>query len=263
MNYRVLTLLFWILISCNTNIKKEYYSNGNLKELKYYGKKNSQSDSMIVYFEEYKGIPKSIITLKEDSVYYQKKYYQNGRIESEGYYINNENFKIGKWEFHNIKGYKESVMEYMNIRNKSYLNQSWTFNKEGDTLYGDKGHFYETNLSDTLKLDKVNRIQFFLKEPFLSSQSQVYILLPKDEESLNKYFYNEKFIEWDTIKNVALRYKNKKYINYNLNVVFDIQPMSSGKKKLKGIILEKGKLPNDKSKLAIRKIYFNIPYYVN
>ena len=263
MNYRILIFFCCVFISCNKNgISKKYYSNGNLKEKRYSTKNKTQFDSMIVYFEKFRNIPKSSIFLKNDSTYYQRNYFNNGNIKSDGHFVKNENFKIGKWKFYSINGYKESVMEYLNIRDKSYLNQTWVFDKKGDTLFGNKGHFYETNVSDTLLLGKANRIHFFLKEPFFSSESDVFVLLPKDEETLKDYFQNENTIEWDSIENIASRYKKVEYEDYNLNVVFDIQPIGVGEKKLRGIIMEKGQLPDDKSKYAIRKIYFDIPYYV-
>ena len=136
-----------------------------------------------------------------------------------------------------------------------YLNQRWLYNKEGDTI---GGNYYELKYISIKDKNEVLRLHFALKQPLISSDSELFICIPRSEK-LNTFFSNEKELRWDTIPNLKNRFENQgKYLNRNLDVVFDIESQDLLNNTLRGFLLEKYLKENDSIDFATRKIYFNL-----
>ena len=280
--YAFITIILLNLCSCQTNeivenypsgkvkaiykikdskihgVYKEFYENGNLKKEVYYseGIKDSVSHN---YFEKKNHVLSSTVFWKKDKVVYQKNYFFKGGLKSEGEVLN-DSLKIGKWDFYSQNGYKSEIAEFINLKNKSFLNQKWMINEQGDTIDG--GNYYKLKMKDTVDLGKSFRVHFYLEKPVISYSSQLFVLLPK-ENSLKENFSNEDQIKWDTIENISQRFRNRKtYQDRNHDVIFDLESDKAGIKRLRGVLLEKSTIEKDSFDFVTRKMYFDIPYYV-
>ncbi len=286
MKYLLSLIILIILFSCN-NAKREneYYANGNLKyeviivDDKYNGlykeyyedgtlkiegnfEEGLKQGQFVQYYKPVDKLLKSETSWKNDTLYYQKDIGKNDYIVSEGKLDNG--LKIGKWKYYDSnEGYLKEIQEFFVIKDSTYLNQNWLFNKNRDTLA--KGNHYKLMSKDTLKYSQ-QRVYFFLKQPYFSYDSDFVVCLPKDDNKLKDDFSNENMIEWDTIDNLANRFRNQgKYSDRNHDVVFDLDYQSSGKKRLRGVLVEKQTLKNgDTSKydFATRKIYFDKELFI-
>lgn len=285
MKYSLLTILLILLISCNDIKKeKEYYTNGNLKyevainndiydgnykeyyedgSLRVEGNfdKNLKDGLFTQYYKSTDKLLKTETLWKNDTSYYQKNIGLPGNILSEGALDNNR--KVGKWKYYDEnKGYLKEIQEFLIVRDSTYLNQNWLLNNEKDTLT--EGNHYKMMSSDTLD-NKQQRVYFFLKQPYFSYDSNLVVLIPRDDDKLKDDFTNENTIKWDTIDNLANRFRSQgKYSDRNHDVVFDLDYLSAGKKRLRGILLEKQTVKSDTSNydFATRKIYFDKEFYV-
>ncbi|MGS2764559.1 toxin-antitoxin system YwqK family antitoxin [Sinomicrobium sp. M5D2P9] len=281
---RIIILLI-LFVSCyNSKKEKEYYTNGSLKyevTIDDYGYNGSYKEyyedgtlrikgSFIdnlkqgLFTEYYKSTDKLLKTetfWKNDTSYYQKNIGKSGYILSEGALVNNR--KFGKWKYYDDnEGYLKEIREFFIIKNSTYLNQNWLLNSEQDTLT--KGNHYKIISSDTLDYEQ-QRIYFFLKQPYFSYDSDLLVLIPRNNDELKDDFSNEETIEWDTIDNLANRYKNqRKYGDRNHDVVFDLDYLSAGKKRLRGVLLEKENVKSDtlNYEFTTRKIYFDKEVYI-
>lgn len=282
----VLQLIFLALIvSCNSSKKeKEYYANGKLKYevtinddgyngdyKEYYEdgtlriegvfKDNLKQGLFTHYYKPKDRLLKTETLWENDTSYHQKNIGKSGNVLSEGELKNN--LKVGKWEYYEENnGYLKEIQEYLIIRDTTYLNQNWLLNREKDTF--PKGNHYKMMSPDTLNYEQ-QRIYFFLKQPYISYDSELVVLLPRNDDELKEDFSNESTIEWDTIDNLANRFRNQgKYGDRNHDVVFDLDYLSAGKKRLRGVLLEKQNTESDTSKFdfTTRKIYFDKEIYI-
>ncbi|WP_298537804.1 hypothetical protein [uncultured Algibacter sp.] len=241
---------------------KEYYTNGNLKLLHNY-KNGRLVDSSLFYNEK--------TSLKIDYIRYysndgiKEVVFDNGVLLKEGF-VNDKNIGIGKWKFYNKKGLLEIVREYKIINNEQYLNQSWSFNKKGDTVYG--GNFCKIDVvKDTISLLEPFRAVAYLYVPlFENANSEATVCLPYDENvNFDKNFSNDGKIQIDTFYNLKKDIKNQQWFpnnNPNYTVVFGKKFKTSGKKIIRGYVLEFYENNNDSINREERKIYFEKEVYV-
>lgn len=233
-------LLIILLISCkdteNANIKKMYFPSKNLKyEV---GISNGRYEGR--YME----------------------YYENGNLKVEGNYTNG--FKNGLFTYYHDKGkLLKEVREYIIVKNSSYLNQRWLFNKKGDTLK--KSNYYTLMTKNTLKKDK-QVLHIYLEEPFFSYDSELFFCIPRKEGILKNDFSNQNAIEWDTILSLSNWFKNQnKYRDRNHDIIFDLDYETTGKKRLRGILVEKMIKPKKDTSdydFVTRNIYFDKEFFI-
>lgn len=162
-------LLIILLFSCDKeHHKRTYYVNGVLKEERVYLKEelkkkfefdsigiikkkvfytNGKLDSLM--FFNY-GIKRSMRLIFADSIY-DKLYFENGKIESEGR-IFNDSLAIGWWMFYHKNGLLKAKREYFITCNKSVFNQAIVFDEKGDTIFRDDdfnlSSFYDFQVTD-------------------------------------------------------------------------------------------------------------------
>lgn len=258
-----LFLLSVFLFSCS-NKKKEYYDNGNLKAqyqisqngllegkfISYF--KNGNIKSIDLYRENIKVdstiIYDSIIPDKVKLIYlwnrtskdsFYVKNYEDNEVLNEGYIYKAK--KVGKWKYYKDKKL-EKVLEYINIKNETYLNQGWFFDKLGDTIKG-VGNNYKFNYS-VFQKKKQNEIDIFIKyNPLINNNSNVVLLF---SEQLNKDFSNTNEIVFDTI------FLTNNKVNFKYIV------KKEGGIKLRGIIKEYANIvPTDSIVYKERLIYLD------
>ncbi len=241
---------------------KEYYSNGNLKLLHSY-KNGKLIDSSLFYDEKISSKIDFIRYYNNDSI--KEIVFENGVIQKEGF-INKENIAVGKWNFYNEKGLLDIIREYKIINGEQYLNQSWYLNGKGDTIYG--GNFSKIDIvKDTISLLEPFRAVAYLYVPlFEEENSQAIVCLPyEDEVNFDENFANDGKIRLDTFFNLKRDIKNKQWFpnnNPNYTVVFGKKFKTSGKKIIRGYILEYYENNKDIIRREERKIYFEKEVYV-
>lgn len=155
---------------------------------------------------------------------------------------------------------KDSIVEYININGKEYANQIWIVDKKNDTI---GGNYFDTFIMDTTELGKVTKLQFTLTKPTIKWESDMFVVLP-DEEKLKEDFSNLSEIKLDTFhsfKNDGI--SNDKLLNLDLPLnhiaEFGIEYSTSGKKRIRGLIVERGKV---KGKGYERRLFFDKTVYV-
>lgn len=232
---------------------KEYYKDGKQKTIMTYRDGLKQDTSFHFYEPDYK-YSKSEILWENDTAYYQKNYDKSGNLISEGD-LAEYNFKIGKWKFYDSNGSLKEIQEFSNIDNSTYLNQKWLFNKERDTIGG--GNYFELKKTYVGENNETLRLHFNLKQPLISIDSELFVCIPKSKD-LKADFSNESNIEWDTISNIAKRFRNQnRYTDRKFDVIFDIDKNEN--ESLRGFLLEKSIDKIDSLDFVTRKIYFDIP----
>lgn len=258
--YIILFGVISFLMSCNSkNEVVEYYENGNPKAVYIY-EKGIKQDSSIHFYETPKGAIKAIKYWENDNVYYQKDFFENGNLMREGSLLR-DNFRIGKWDLYSPENYKSEVIEYFNINNESYRNQTWKLNNRGDTILG--GNFYRLlHFQDTVFYNQPSRTHFLLKQRLL--EGELFVCLPKKGMTVKLDFSNEYEITWDTINNIFREFKNDpKYESAKYDVIFGLVSDKNGLNTLRGYLLEIEDIRHsDTLDFITRKIYFDIPYYV-
>ncbi|CAM1363672.1 hypothetical protein TSEDIMI_220034 [Tenacibaculum sediminilitoris] len=282
-NIIVIILIFLIYYSCNLDDKlnKAYYPSGNLKFIEYLGDAK-KLDSSYWYYDNSKKVLKTKVLrrLSYDSIIH---YYKNGNTFNTG----KETFdglKFGNWTRYTKEGYKSDIREYFIIKNKSIINRRFYFNKQGDTVwYGRKFNRYDQNEYRRDTTPSRNSIMVFfdfyhgdtisLKEPFASSvrcgtpllreyNSEITMLLAKEDDNFNERFSNENEVKLDTFRNIKYDKDNidnftgpdKQYV-----AVFGRWFKTPGEKTLRGYMLEHAK--NDSVSLE-RRVYFEKKIYV-
>tara|TARA_R110002012_G_scaffold320721_1_gene545204 strand:+ start:68 stop:670 length:603 start_codon:yes stop_codon:yes gene_type:complete len=166
---------------------------------------------------------------------------------------------IKKFEIANGK-IKDSIVEYLEINGKEYANQIWL------TDYNDQyigGNYFEAFIKDTTKLGEVTRLRFWL-EPTISYESEMYVLLPIDDDKLENDFSNLFELKLDTfpsLKNDGIPHPELTDLNLHLNYIteFGLEYEESGKKRVRGVIIERGKL-NEKG--YERRLFFDKTFYI-
>lgn len=250
--------------SLHNNIKdgkyEEFYINGNPKMLCLY-ENGVIKDSSVYFYENKNGLIKSIKYWKKGNIYFQKDFFENGKIMRSGKLLK-DNFRIGIWNLYSCYNYKSEVIEYLNINNKSYRNQTWKLNNKGDTIFG--GNFYEfRKKKDSVGYNEPNRFHFSLTQRVLTN-STLYLCIAKKGNTLKSDFSNQYKIPLDTIKNMSIEFKNNPVLKVRkYDVLFDISPRKIGRDTLRGFLLEKEVVKNNHNvDFVTRQVYFSIPYYV-
>lgn len=272
--YLILMIVFFA--GCTNKEKVTYHTNGNvkirvsLKDSKYEGTlheynedgslkskyeySNGERQGISVHFYEpgYK-FSKSEISWEDNKAVYQKNFGKDSLLVSEGGLLK-YNFKIGTWKFYGKNGQIDEKQEFINVDGEPYLNQNWKYNQKGDTI---GGNYYK--VKTTFSKDDLVRVHFFLAQPLISYESELYVCLPKGK-GLKNDFSNEESYNWDTIYNLEKRFKSQgKFMNANHDVVFDLELKDSMDKNLKGFLLEKSNEALDTVDFITRKIYFDLP----
>src|SRR5690606_25579696 len=83
------------------------------------------------------------------------------------------------------------------VDGKSYTNQIWLINPKGDTLES-RGNYFYFNAKDTVLVNEVIRLNFYLFRLYNSYSSNVEVILPVNDEDLKNDFSNLFEIERDT-----------------------------------------------------------------
>jgi len=259
---KVIYLLGFLFIICFTSceendIKKEkkFYESGNLKEIIFYNKSN-MVDSIISYYDTNSNNKKQKISLK-NGLRKLRKFSREGELIKEGL-VNKEGQKVGKWI--NYIGDTTKVYEYLNINGKEYLNQTWIKNQNGDTI---EGNYYQLSLKDTVFVNEVITLRLFYKEPIISLNSEIILLLPKSNEILAD-FSNINQSKLDTIFSLEHDEYNNHLQDLPLNhmLMTKFQFSKPGNKKIRGILKELYNPKNDSISLKERVIYFDENIFV-
>ncbi len=226
---------------------KEFYKNGNLKAIYNY-KKGIEVDSAIFYNAN-ESISKIDKILPNDTIY--SKEFKDGLLESEGKYINKKN-AIGKWKFYKKNGKIDKIIEYINLCGKSYANQGWYFDEQGDTIKKD-GNYYEIKFFPK-KIKKNQKILFEITyKPIIYINSEVLFCFDTENKATRDFcnIHQLKLIE---------AYKSSDILK--INITFE----SSGKKNVRGYIKEffnKRPTKQDSATYGERFVYFDMPIKVD
>ena len=184
-----------------------------------------------------KGLPK---VDKKDTTYYV-----NGGIKSIGESLNNGN-PIGEWHYFDSTGILTKKVQYLKIQGKSFPNQEWDFDKNGDTI-DNSGTYYDLKiLKDTIQINEPVKAKLDLISDFFKNEkSEIFIVLPKDYSiNFNSDFSNISEVELDTTYNLNKELEMRKDIGLSPNTdfgksaVFGRYFTSTGPKKFRGIIVE-------------------------
>ncbi|NAY93487.1 hypothetical protein GTQ34_16365 [Muricauda sp. JGD-17] len=183
---------------------------------------------------------------------------KNGTVNNSGNSISSDSLeRTGIWKYAvNNESIKDSIVEFLKINGRDYVNQIWLVNKERDTV---GGNYFNMYLNDTTKLGEVTRIRFELAQPAISKDSEVYVLLPVEVSDLEEEFSNFFDLELDTVhslKNDGISHPKLADSGLKLNhiVEFGIEYSTPGKKRIKGIISEKGLFNGKESE---RRLFFD------
>lgn len=181
-------------------IYRKYYKSGNIKQVDIYDN-DVKVDSSVYYFEDYQNQIKEIRYFNDSSlriVGYDRK----GNKTKEGKSLMDDpSYRIGKWTFHKQKTKTDSIVEYITVDGKSYVNQIWHKNIKGDTILG-RGNYTEIVKKDSFDLGDLVRLRFILMESFYGVNSDIIIIIPKDENLLKEDYSNLLEIERDTIQSL-------------------------------------------------------------
>ncbi len=251
-------------------IFKEYYRNGNLKEIHNY-KNDILIDSSIYYYKKPSKSLRKIIFRINDSIskytYYNNKV--NKIIKSEGMSYK-DSILIGKWKYY-VNGVLIRVSEYKNIENKTYLNQEWDFNANGDTIC--VGSFFRLikNVKDTLKINQKFASLVYVRCPYFKEEkSEILVCLPiSNTVNFNNDFSNIDMLDYTCFNNFETLKITDVSEGVSTNLLSRIEQKfnTTGHKFIRGIIheylvKEKDSLGLDKALENAHKMYFEIPVYV-
>ncbi|MEE9407594.1 MAG: hypothetical protein V3V28_05915, partial [Polaribacter sp.] len=286
---KLLLILFFtiLLFSCGNQKQKfnnnaKYYDSGNIKEKWFFGKmifdsisyqdtdlKNILIDSTkVLYFDNHKN------TIGGITFYFQKKhktlvFYLNGVLGREGYAIK-DSLAIGIWKHYNRDGKLKSYSQFKNIKGKSYLNQNWHHNKDGDTIGG-----YYFNMpyikGDTIKLSE--EFKFFVQVPVPYFQDKSKILVctsASDTLNFNSDFSNKGNVPESCAYDIETNSDDMKFapdIKHSHASMTFKKFKTPGNKLVRGIIYEylvkeKDSLGLEKALENAHKMYFEIPVFV-
>jgi hypothetical protein len=232
----------------NRKIEKEFYEN-------------EKSEYKITYHKN-----------GYDSVIYK---YRNGEIYKTGK-LRNKN-KYGNWFIYDSLKDLRQIREFVIVNNSTYLNRVFHL-KNGDTLAkkydlitaqqefaGDTLNFNNTTYnfikvlsSDTISINEPFAAYALSGSPTMRNlNSQVIVLVGKEKNNFNSDFSNLKEVKLDTFYNAnidTINQKNFPGYNWNYVVAFGKYFGTSGKKTIKGYILEYAESPFKDSLLINQNI---------
>ncbi len=282
MKYLYLFIVLCVF-SCN-KANKEYHDNGKIKK-KYFKKNDKYEGQFLEYFENgfLKEKHKYFNGVKIDSSFYYNstqnlveiKIWKNNEthksiifndkneIEKEGLLSNKDSLnRIGVWRFSKKREPKiDSLVEYKFVNKKSYANQIWLVKNEKDTLIS-KGNFFNSLIiNDTSIAGDVMRLRFVLTKPFFSNDSEMFVIVPYKNSDLTKDFSNIYEIKHDTFPsliNDGIPHPEVADLNLNHITEFGLKYSSSGKKIVRGIIVEKSK---ENNQYVERRLFFEEHFF--
>ena len=154
-----------------------------------------------------------------------------------------------------------SIVEFLKINGRNYVNQIWLVNNEKDTV---GGNYFNLYLNDSTKLGEITRIRFELVEPTISKESEIYVLMPSDESDLDEQFSNFFDLKLDTLhslKNDGIPHPELANLGLDLNhiVEFGIEFLTPRQKRIQGIVSEKGLFYGKKFE---RRLFFDETIWV-
>ncbi|MCI2230504.1 MULTISPECIES: hypothetical protein [Polaribacter] len=159
------------------------------------------------------------------------------------------------------KNIKDSIVEYLKINGKEYANQIWLVDKENDTI---GGNYFDLYVNDTTKLGELTTLRFVLTKPTINWESDMFVIFPIPENKLKEDFSNLSEIKLDTfysLKNDKIPHPELSNLNLPLNHIteFKYDYQSSGKKVLRGVVVERGEFENKKYE---RRLFFEKSIYI-
>jgi len=155
---------------------------------------------------------------------------------------------------------KDSIVEYLNIEGKEYANRIWLVDKNNDTIKG--GAYFESFINDTTILGEITRLRFVLTNPTVSYESDMYILLPFDDDELKDDYSNLFEIKCDTfpsLKNDGIPHPEVADLALHHITEFGLEYSKPGKKRVRGVIIERDRKDG---KGYERRSYFNNSFYI-
>ena len=202
--------------------------------------------SLIVLFyscdkENYKkefytdGTLKAKIQINDKGVFngLYKEFYKNEQIKIEG--IINNGLKLGWWNTYDSLGHVLSKREYLILRDSIYKNQTIFYDREGN-IRNDLSSFYKIELPDTITLGK-NIGRIYYNSNFL-----------KTKEKFLHIIINNQYSDFEIKKDT--------FVEGFDNTRFGIFAHKTGRKKIKGTIIEKliyvTEINKDSSELIIK-----------
>jgi len=260
----LLLLSVGLCISCSEQMKREYYDNGFIKKEDYFIDKKLDSS---VHFHESKKDQIKEIRSFTDSTIHISRFDVNGKLTMQGRTLrNNTDFKIGKWVYSDFNSKMDSIVEYVNYNNKPYVNQFWlrTFNR--DTIIG-RGNYFDVYTEADL-ISKFVKVRFILFEPALGEDSDIMVIIPKDDKELNSDFSNLFEIESDTLKSYENDGIERTGLPDGLQINhisdFGINYEESGRHKIRGVLIEfkdkkqKDGRVNESNEKLERRMFFDV-----
>lgn len=213
-NIHYLSLVFIIIIMSCTNKNQsgiiiEYYKNGNINTLNH---KLSEDADLLITFNK------------------------NEDLESIGYSM--DSLPIGFFSLY-TKGNLYHQRQYLKINGKSYINQYWNYDENGNIDRGMSNYFSLKTSGDTVKLYKEWTLDIFLDCPYFGGAMKVY---------LGNFDDNYNLIDSTSLE--VLDGKNNRVIkSYTFS--------TTGEKIITGIIYDFDKSYSDTiMSQQIRKLYF-------
>lgn len=168
----------------------EYYPNGNLKSMAYF--KNGEVADTLFY------------------------YHENGLVKEKGLVKNK--FPFGWWSYYDNNGKLTEKSEWLILRDSSYKNQSFYFDKKGE-IKTEPSTYFELDIPDTLRVGKnLARIKKYVTNNYGNERNLISVIMDNQ--------YSESKIQKDTFSDGTLK------------PFFGIYAYKTGKFKIQGKIKE-------------------------
>ncbi|PKO99293.1 MAG: hypothetical protein CVU03_02395 [Bacteroidetes bacterium HGW-Bacteroidetes-2] len=267
MNKHFITFLILIIsfVSCKKNHKViDRDDDGNIESIHYYNK-DKKIDSSYLYYPSQK-LKQVVYFNAGDSLSYTVIYKEDGTKRAEGNIVrNNLDYRIGNWQQYG--GEKtDSIVEYINMNNKSYINQVWVLNKKTKDTIRNKGNYYYIFNKDTISVNDTLEYRFYLFQPYFSYDSDMLVVMPENDNDLKEDFSNIDDIKKNTfysLKNDGIPHPEiPKEVPKNHNANFGIIYKKPGEERIRGYISEYVKDKKDTTKRMERILFFDETIYV-
>lgn len=259
----LVTCIIILITSCQNQCVTEHYENGNIKGVKYLN--NERIDSLLIFHNDLENNVKNKNIYLNDYIEHIE-FYSNGQVRQKGK-LSSDSLKFEFWDVYNKKGVRVQTSEYININGLEHINRDYRFDAKGDTLLS-IGNFYKLIVTrDTLDINEITRLYFYIQEPLFSYDSKLVLYKQKNKELVLSDFSKIHEIELDTIQ--SLKYDgidhNELSFDSGLNrmILFEIGYQTKGLKNIKGYISEyKYTDVLDSLKYEERRLYFDKNIYV-
>lgn len=259
----LILVLIVFFVSCNKDKKIiKRYDSGKIESIHYYGSDRTIDSSYLYYPTE--EIRQIVYFKEKDTINSTILFDQNRDKYAQGSIVkNNLDYRIGKWHFYNDSE-TDSIVEYINVNNEPYVNQIWILDKKSKDTVKNKGNFYEIYTKDTIYTIDTLRIRFYLYLPNISYDSDIEVIMPKNDKELKDDFSNIYEVEKDTfysLKNDGIPHPEiPEEVPVNHNVNFGLIYNEPGKKRIRGYLAEYVEKKNGER--IERRLYFDKNIYV-